>query len=568
MPKININFPTIELFTDRESEIINLLKEKVEKPDLSEREKKLFHILQENNGNQKLLEIKSHFDSEQKTKCLFCFQDVDMEYADDLVKSIEKILSKRVEEHQEKLKKQKLSTIEIDFYPAKELSIEKAKDCEEKLKILNDTIEKVNKLITKKIENVYEPILEDNFELSKKYDEYQNSLSELEKTIKEFNDKVTNTDLIIEELKSINNDIAYYDIKDSSEKYNLQKKEKEAEEKKLNTLKQINENLKKQMDELHQEKKNARIAMEAINADLAYIFFSKTRLRIEHNHDKYILYSHEKPVVPENISVGERNAIGLCYFFNHIMENKDEKNVYNGNYLIVIDDPVSSFDMENRIGILSYLKYKLGQYLRGNNNSKFLVLTHNMQTFYDVRRFMVELLSSKYKCHERDTHKYLKALELKNKNLTKMNINKRNEYTALLESIFDYAVKIDEQNSVNIGNIIRKVMEAFGTFEYKKGISQLSTDKSILQKLSKQECTYYENLMYRLVLNHGSHMEGKVKTIEDMNFFDFISEEEKQRIARDIICFLYKLNPSHIKAHLKEKKNVVEIIKEWCNTIV
>lgn len=306
--------------------------------------------------------------------------------------------------------------------------------------------------------------------------------------------------------------------------------------------------------------------MKAINDDLAYIFFSKTRLRIDYDHDKYVLYSHERLVEPGNVSVGERNAIGLCYFFNRIMENKDEEKVFNSKYLLVIDDPVSSFDMENRIGILSYLKYKLGQYLKGNDKSKFLLFTHDMQTFYDMRHFVLELLSSKYK---NGASKYVRDWELKNKSVDKIDIQKRNEYTALLGTVFDYAdaEEIDTQYSVSIGNVMRKVMEAFGTFVYKKGMAQLSTDESIMANLSKEDQAYYENLMYRLVLNTGSHMEEKVKTIDDMNFFDYISDADKRRTARDVICFLYKINPLHVKAHLQGKENAVEKIEMWCEAI-
>ena len=37
--------------------------------------------------------------------------------------------------------------------------------------------------------------------------------------------------------------------------------------------------------------------------------------------------------------------------------------------------------------------------------------------------------------------------------------------------------------------------------------------------------------------------------------------------ARDVICFLYKINPLHIKAHLQDKENAVEIIETWCEAI-
>ena len=291
-----------------------------------------------------------------------------------MVQSIEKILSKKVEEHQGKLSRARLSIFEVNLVPFNELSPEKVKECETKIEKLNSSIEQVNELINRKIENVYEPILNEGFGLKNKYDECLASLEELEKARKEFNEKATDTKPLIKVLINVNNEIAYYDLKELYEKYEKRLAEKKTEEDKSKKLNQTANALKKQIDELEQEKKNARIAMKAINDDLAYIFFSKTRLRIDYDHNKYVLYSHERIVEPGNVSVGERNAIGLCYFFNRIMENKDEEDVFNARYLLVIDNPVSSFDMENRIGILSYLKYKLGQYLKGNDKSKFLLL--------------------------------------------------------------------------------------------------------------------------------------------------------------------------------------------------
>ena len=565
--RIETAVPVLKAFADTENDIISLLKEKIEKPILSEREKALFYILQENNGNQRLTTIKTYFTSPKKATCPFCFQNVDDKYADDLVQGIEKILSKKVEEHQAELSKARLSIFEVSLVAFNELSSEKVKSCETKIEVLNSSIERVNELINQKIENVYEPILVEDFKLKNKYDECLASLADMEKTRKEFNEKATDTRPIIAELTGINSEIAYYDLKELNEKYRKQLAEKKAEEDKSKKLNQTAADLKKQIDELEQEKRNARIAMKAINDDLAYIFFSKKRLRIDYDHDKYVLYSHERVVEPGNVSVGERNAIGLCYFFNRIMENKDEDEVFNSRYLLIVDDPVSSFDMENRIGILSYLKYKLGQYLKGNDNSKFLLFTHDMQTFYDMRHFVLELLESKYVCSERGAANYVRELELNNKNVAKIDIRNRSEYTVLLGMVFDYAKEIDAQYSVSIGNVMRKVMEAFGTFVYKKGMSQLSTDENIMAKLSKKDQAYYENLMYRLVLHTGSHMEEKVKTIDNMNFFDHISEADKQRTARDIICFLYKINSLHVKAHLQDKENAVETIESWCEEI-
>ena len=74
--------------------------------------------------------------------------------------------------------------------------------------------------------------------------------------------------------------------------------------------------------------------------------------------------------------------------------------------------------------------------------------------------------------------------------------------------------------------------------------------------------------MYRLVLHGGSHREEQVKALDDMNFFSIISSSDKQRIARDILCFIYLLDKKHIVSHLKECGNdVVTNITKWCSDI-
>ena len=86
--------------------------------------------------------------------------------------------------------------------------------------------------------------------------------------------------------------------------------------------------------------------------------------------------------------------------------------------------------------------------------------------------------------------------------------------------MYDYALDGNAEYSMIIGNVMRKVLEAFGTFTYKKGIDELSTNSDILDGLPEIYKKYFENLMYRLVLNGGSHLKDKTQTIDDMNFYD------------------------------------------------
>lgn len=565
--KIEENVPLLKEYMSVEKDIWNSLSEKIEKPKLSDREKNLIRILDELEGSKKLSNIKLYFSKSDSDVCPYCFQKVEKKYADELVSSIEKILNKKVITHQEYLKSLKMNTCEINLSVFKKEFPELVEQCENKIKELNTIIKDVNELIDKKIENPYIPISRVDLNLEITYEQCEKLLLELAREIDIYNNEIIDTKTILSKLEEINNEIAYHDIIDDYKKYVQQNQEKCKEERKLEEINNELHEIKTKINTLNAEKNSIHIAMNEINNDLKYIFFSENRLKISYENSKYVIYSHGKPVRPENISVGERNAIALCYYFNKIMENKNESEVYGKEYLLVIDDPISSFDMGNRIGILSYLKYKVGNFLKGNNKSKFILFTHDMHVFYDISHAFTELISVEEKIKENKAKKYINFLELKNKEIHSFDVGKRNEYSTLFKTIYRYALDGELEYSENIGNILRKVVEAFGTFLYKKGISQLSLDNEIMNKLSTEERNYYENLMYRLVLNTGSHLEEKVKTINDMNFFDFISDNEKQKTARDIICFMYKLNDLHVLFHLSELEEVQEVQKNitvWC----
>lgn len=119
-----------------------------------------------------------------------------------------------------------------------------------------------------------------------------------------------------------------------------------------------------------------------------------------------------------------------------------------------------------------------------------------------------------------------------------------------------------------IGNIMRQMLEAFSTFQYKKGIEEVSTDQNILAVLPDEEYRiYFENLMYRLILNNGSHRLNQTKSMSDMNFFTVISSSEKQRTAKELLCFIFLLNERHLLSHLEGCEDVMTNLTLWCNEI-
>lgn len=544
--------------------LLQVLLEEIERPELSERERKLFALLQEGSSAE-LAERLTCFSSEETLECPYCFQPVTTEYKESLVKSIEKVLSKIVEEHRAKLLAFRLEPINLDLETFSKL--DGYQQCVDMIDKINVAIEQYNMFIKRKVDNPYEAVEAINHEIKIMANQLSEMLMVLEKTRVDYNSFTKRTAPIVVELNRINSEIAYYDVVNLVAQYEKQQEEFEAAKNTWIDLKENYAAKRKAVEDLEAQRNNVHLAIDAINACLKYIFFEENRLKIVYDEGVYRLLSHGKSVKPCDVSVGERNIIGLSYFFTSILEGKEEKDAYAEEYLLVIDDPVSSYDMENRIGILSFLKYKLSMFLEGNMGTKALIMTHDLKTLYDIHSLLEEIIDVCKTKGYSNTPKFT-CFELSNKMLKQFTYKKRQEYTELVELIYNYATGQDSTYEVVIGNIMRQVLEAFATFEYKKGIVEISNDDQILALLPEAEYqSYYKNLMYRLVLHGGSHKEEQVKVMSDFHFFSLISDTEKKRTAKDVLCFIYLLNKRHLLEHLKNCGNIDANITTWCQDI-
>lgn len=540
-----------------------LLEKRVESPILTEREKYLLKI-QKEYGLNHVWDIKSKLSAPTVIRCPLCLQELSEEYKNNLFKSIETILNKEAETHVDDLKKLIIEMQEYDFSPYVELSTEVDR-CKRALDKLNVSVEQWNRFLNNKINDVYTPLLGAKVEIEESFENYKRALQDLETARIDYNEGVTDTAGLIKVLMEINSDITFYEINDLYSEY---KRAKEAEKRQLDIVlsrkKKANQCIE-DLEKIRAEKRDIHIAVDDINEGLKYIFFANNRLSIDVEGEEYILKSRGKHVIPNKISVGERNAIALCYFFSNIMKEQKQEEVYKRQYLLVIDDPVSSFDKDNKIGILSYLRREIWRFRNGNAKTKILIMSHDLQTSYDIEKIYKEVMGDGYG-DARDNKYCIK--ELINNNADKLELSKRNEYSSLLKQIFLYAKENHPEYEMSIGNAMRRVLEAYATFTYKVGISQLSTIPELSNKI-KPFSSYFESLMYRLVLNGESHSEDRVSTIDSNDFFANLSEEEKRRTAKDVISFLYLLDSYHVKKHLKDVGNGedISVIEDWIQDI-
>lgn len=549
-----INFDRDELST--------LLSKKIEKPELNARDEYLLKLLSDSTkGEHHLREVKDFFTDEHQAICPFCTQLVSEDVKTELTNGITKLLSRAVEEHQFALMGKKIDEINQDFSEYGQLDSDLIRSYQRSIDALNTKINEINLVIDEKIKNPYVVVELPDIDFSQELLKVKNDIEIINQAIVKHNSEISDIQKLKESLLQINKELAFYEIQDDYKKFQEKTVEKETCYANYEMFKEQVINYEQNISDLENQKLNIDIAVDEINKSLNYIFFSKNRLTIRSQNGKYYLLSRDKSVEPSRVSVGERNALALCYFFTEIIQQRELAEAYSQEYFIVIDDPISSFDMENKVGITSYLKYCLTRFFKGSSYTRVLLMTHDKQMMYDFDKFLQEIMDF-CKLKEGGQKSKYKKLELVNGELQVFK-TKTHDYTELLETVFAYATGSGVPSSESfVGNAMRKILEAYGTFNYKQDITKLTTDPMIVNKIDEKYRDYFENLMYRLVLHGESHFEAPVKVL-NIDFFDTISDEEREKTARDLLVLLYLLDDLHVLKHLADVRNAKKQLEQW-----
>lgn len=544
-----------------DTKVKKLLAKKIEQVELTERERKIFSFI-EKNGQDLLSKAKSFFSRDNIDFCPYCYQSISKEYKAQLMKEFQKVFNKEVDDYQGELEKLKLKEVNINIEAYSQLDKATVQSVNIELNNFNNTINVFNSIIENRKNNVFQDFDQSNYTINieEAVIPLNKSIELLENRKTEFNNLIKSKNSLRKELLELNTQIANIQISEYFNKYKVQIEVKESAITILTQIEKESEDLKQELASLEEQKKSIKIAQEHINFLLQYVFFTKGKLSIATHDGIYEIKSNGNSVKPKQISCGERNILALCYYFTELFSDKEKQSIYSDPNLLIIDDPVSSFDKENRVGVLSLLKYELQHFISGNEDTKVLIMTHDLMAFYDIEKIASEIT--------KDKHFSYSLVEFSQKEIQPFLFHKSNEYSKLLFSIYDFSnsENVFEDKELSIGNEIRRVLEAYSTFVYKIGIDEISYNQKVLATLkTEKEQNYFDNLMYRIVLNGESHFEEHVKSLED--FCSGISYNEKKRTAKDVLCFLYLLNPVHIQMHFNGNQEAVDHIMQWSKAI-
>ena len=100
---------------------------------------------------------------------------------------------------------------------------------------------------------------------------------------------------------------------------------------------------------------------------------------------------------------------------------------------------------------------------------------------------------------------------------------------------------------------MRRMMEAFSTFMFKSGMEDLFIHDRAATYIGDL-APYFQSVLSRFVLNDESHLESHVQSLANNgSLFAEISDRERQRVAKDVICLLYLYSRDHVEAHLSKE---------------
>lgn len=554
----------VKLFWSKESfelhissqEILNLLNIHMEKPTLTERDKIIISIA-EGKYSKYINEVDTILADPELHVCPLCQRNLSDSEKSDLQSRIRKFFNKSAEEYKDRLYSimNSINSVEPSLPSTNnDAFINQIGAIIETVQVLNRHLANIRTQVGIKLANIYADthIDFDLAEFDKAISDYNKACDNLSVAIENYNNAIDEREALKDKLIEINNKIAFLTNKGLFEAYFKALAIQRDNESKISAVEKQIEHYRSAILGLEQEKKQVRIALNFINQALHFIFYDKNRLVLVEGEGCYRLMSKGYEVKPKDVSLGERNIIGLCYFFASLFEGKNEDTKYTDEILAVIDDPISSFDFENRIGVISFLKWQLAKIHRGNSHSKALVLTHDIQVALDLLKTNEPIINIQQELMCLSDHK----LQFKNR-------KDISEYKQLLHDIYEFA-KVDEasDNSFTIGNKMRKVLEAYFSFNYANGYTNEKCLDIVLKDSDKKE--YFKNTVLRLLLNGESHSEERVKA---MNYnSEFVSETEKQRVAKDVLCLLYTIDSNHLKFVLKQQ-DVSRQIEKWLEEI-
>ncbi|HZG84069.1 AAA family ATPase [Paenibacillus sp.] len=248
----------------------------------------------------------------------------------------------------------------------------------------------------------------------------------------------------------------------------------------------------------------------------------------------------------KNLSEGEKTAIAFVYFITKLKEHGTDIS----NSILVIDDPISSFDSNNLFHAYSFLKIEC------QKAEQLFVLTHNFNFYKLIRDWLIK--KNKY---ERDktpkirsrfySVETIKVGETPRKsilvNASEPLLNYHSEYHYIFSRIYKYkdkqSLSLDE--AFLMANLCRKLLESFLSFKYPK---QRNDFRSLMDATGYNEVSLEKIYKFINKYSHNQSIEFGDDAVDNLL-------GESQNVISDILKFIHEIDDKHYE-------EMVEIVEK------
>ncbi|WP_405126785.1 AAA family ATPase [Ralstonia pseudosolanacearum] len=317
-------------------------------------------------------------------------------------------------------------------------------------------------------------------------------------------------------------------------------------EKKCNDLETEAKNDYKEIEKLGQEVGaiEAQLSNETVGAkefnDILHRFIGRSELCLSFNQ-KMKGYEIIRNGVGEhdgNLSEGEKTAIAFVYFITKLKENGNNIK----DTIVVVDDPVSSFDSNHLFHAYSFLRTQCTE------AKQLFVLTHNFTYFKLVRDWFTGTNRNRIAKGKQENcffyrldappgsprHSLLVDADDSLKNYG-------SEYHYIFKKLYEYRAHttLNRDEAFLTANLARKLIESFFTFKYPKRRSDISQ----LMDVGLKDCTVttpeLKEKIYRFInkYSHSDVIEITEESAENLageshsvigNIFQWMEEVDKK----------------------------------------
>lgn len=304
---------------------------------------------------------------------------------------------------------------------------------------------------------------------------------------------------------------------------------------------------KKVIDELAMEvgTLEALLSNETVGAkefnDILHRFIGRSELCLSFNQTKkgYEIIRNGIGEHDGNLSEGEKTAIAFVYFITKLKENGNNIK----NTIVVVDDPVSSFDSNHLFHAYSFLKTHC------IDAKQLFVLTHNFTYFKLVRDwFSTTNRNRAKKIPAKAPVSFFYRLDAppgspRHSLLLDADESLKNygsEYHYIFKKLYTYKEKttLDRDEAFLTANLARKLLESFFTFKFPRGrndVNQLMeaglegciiTTAELKEKIYRFINKYSHSDVIEITEESAENLAGESHSVLN-NIFQWIEEVDK-----------------------------------------